>query len=73
MTYIPGFGTGPVPASPSYVGGAPAILDSSEDPVVYTSTGPLKAQNGLAFTPDGFVFDPGSVEQGNLDCGTFGS
>lgn len=73
MTYIPGFGSGPVPASPVYGVGGPEVLSNAEEPVIYTSTGPMKAQNGLAFTSDSIVFDPNQVTDGDLDCGVFGS
>lgn len=73
MTYIPGFGTGPVPASPVYGVDGPEVLSNSEEPMIYTTTGPLKAQNGIAFSVDSVIFDPSQVTEGDLDCGIFGN
>jgi hypothetical protein len=75
MTYIPGFGTGPVPSSPTYSVTAREsyTIPADECPMVYTTTGPLPLLNGLTFTADAVYFDPNLVASGDLDCGLFGS
>ena len=74
MTYIPGFGTGPVPSSPSYSATPQEVtIPQDQCPQVYTTTGPLPLLNGLTFTSNAVYFDPNQVEGGDFDCGVFGS
>ena len=75
MTYIPGFGTGPVPSSPAYSSSSNGtyVIPADQCPQVYTTTGPLPLLNGLTFTPDGVYFDANQVATGDFDCGVFGS
>lgn len=75
MSYIPGANlTFVAPASPAYLGlSVSDILNGDGFPEVYTSTGPLPVENGLAFSQTAFVFLPDYVTEGNFDCGIFGS
>lgn len=74
MPLVPSLGSS-IPGSSfhSPSAGSEEQIDPSLYPNVYTSTGPLPARNGLAFTVDAMVFDPNAVTEGTLDCGVFGS
>lgn len=72
MTYLPGIQQ-PIPANYLYPNSAGDELAASEFPMIYTTDGPIKVTNGLAFTADAFAFVPDSVNAGTFDCGTFGT
>lgn len=69
MTYLPGISV-PIPANTPYPT-TQTDLNPSEFPMVYTTDGPIEVTNGLIFTVDSLQFNPGSVESGTFDCGTF--
>jgi hypothetical protein len=76
MTYIPGF-NGPIPSTPVYptANAAPVsspILPYDEEPLIYTTTGPLPVAGGLAFTKDALVLDAQLIV-GILNGGIYGS
>lgn len=71
-----------VPSLGPYIPGTPAsfnvvdenqVLSKGDFPSIYTTSGPLPVENGLAMTTTAFVFDPSQVTEGDLDCGVFGS
>jgi hypothetical protein len=73
MTFLPGF-PAPIGGNAPYINSNPAdTIDISQYPMIYTTSGPFPVANGLAMTPDAFIFDPNQVTQGDLDCGVFGS
>ena len=67
MTYIPGI-NGPIPSTPTF----PMTLPNDEEPLVYTTTGPMQVGAGLAFTKNSLVLDAQLIE-GVLNGGIFGS
>ena len=67
MTFLAGFSS-PIPANADYT-----AIAEREEPLAYTSVGPLPLENGLAFTKNSIIFDASRVEYGDLDCGLFGS
>ena len=76
MTYIPGI-NGPIPSTPVYPTADPTptfpvTLPNDEEPLVYTTTGPMQVGAGLAFTKNSLVLDAQLIE-GVLNGGIFGS
>ena len=73
MINLPGF-RAPIGGGAPYIDSNPAnTIQISQYPLVYTTSGPLPVENGLAMTKTAFVFDPSQVTEGDLDCGVFGS
>lgn len=70
MTYLPGISM-PIPANAAYSSSGGIGLTPGEFPMVYTTDGPIQVTNGLVFTVDSLNFNPGAVESGTFDCGTF--
>ena len=66
----------------SYIPGTPhsfdvvdtnQVLDTNEFPSIYTTSGPLPVENGIVVTGNSISFDPSYTDDGNFDCGVFGS
>jgi len=65
----------PVPPSPVYEAVAEdpfAVLPTDEEPMVYTTTGPLPVARGLAFSKNALVLDANLII-GVLNGGIYGS
>jgi hypothetical protein len=76
MPNIPGFPV-PIPGTPLYnpptqTPGFAEVLSNSEEPMIYTTTGPMQVAGGLAFTQNALVLDTALII-GVLNGGIFGS
>ncbi len=76
MPNIPGFPV-PIPGTPLYntptaTPGLAEVLTNAEEPLVYTTTGPMQVAGGLAFTKDALVLDTALII-GVLNGGIYGS
>jgi len=76
MPNIPGFRV-PIPGTPlsnppTVTPGFAEVIPSAEQPMVYTSTGPMEVAGGLAFTKNALVIDTALII-GVLNGGIFGS
>jgi hypothetical protein len=76
MPNIPGFPV-PIPGTPLYSSpaatpGLPETLPKAEEPLVYTTTGPMPVAGGLAFSKNALVLDTALIE-GVLNGGVYGS
>ena len=49
------------------------VINQSQSPEIYTTTGPLPLENGIVATTNSIAFDPTRIAEGIFDCGRFGS